>query len=326
MGHGRRLRVATDTPAASADSRDVDARAPPPEEIDVRTSDGWSLRTAVTEPRGECTGTVVLAHALMARRSEFDRPRGAGLTRFFADRGWRVVAFDFRGHGDSTPPPRGRVASAYDDFVREDLPAVFAFAESRREPRRPILLVGHSLGGHVGLAAQGVGRAGFDGIVAVASDIWLHDLEPSGPRWLVKRASLRAAAAIGRRVGRFPARALRMGSDDETSVLFDDLHRFARTGAWLSADGRVDYLASLARVRVPVLQMVSDGDRLQCPPECGARFVARCGGRHEVLRVTRGDRGGPAPTHMGLVTDASARASWDTVERWMRRTSPAPVF
>src|SRR5579884_4279800 len=70
------------------------------EEIEIRTSDGWLLRADVYEPT-DAVGTVVLAHAWMARRSEFSRPAGSGIARFFVDRAWRVVAFDFRGHGDS---------------------------------------------------------------------------------------------------------------------------------------------------------------------------------------------------------------------------------
>jgi predicted alpha/beta hydrolase len=292
------------------------ARAP--EEIDLRTSDGWSLRADVIEPPGAAIGTAVLAHAMMANRSEFDRPRGDGVRRFLSERGWRVVAFDFRGHGDSGPRAAEGAAYRYDDLVGLDLPTVFAFARSRTDRKKPVVLVGHSLGGHVGLAAQGAGGVSFDGIVAVASDVWLRALEPSRARWLLKRASLRGAATMCRRVGHLPARLLRLGSDDETSALLGDFERFARTGSWRSADGRLDYLASLARVRIPVLQVVSRGDRVLCPPECGTRFVSRCGGRHEVLCLGV-DARPSAPTHMGLVTAASARGAWDRIETWMPR-------
>jgi predicted alpha/beta hydrolase len=302
----------------------VGRRAPDePEEIDLRTSDGWSLRANVLEPPGAAIGTAVLAHAMMANRSEFDRPRGDGVRRFLSERGWRVVAFDFRGHGDSVPRAAEGAAYGYDDLVGLDLPTVFAFARSRTDRKKPVVIVGHSLGGHVALAAQGAGGVSFDGIVAVAADVWLRALEPSRARWLLKRAWLRAAAEICRRAGHLPARLLRLGSDDETSALLGDFERFARTGSWQSADGNVDYLASLARVRVPVLQVVSRGDRFQCPPASGARFVARCGGRCEVLCL--GGEGPSTPTHMGLVTASSARGGWDRIEAWMARMAKAPA-
>jgi predicted alpha/beta hydrolase len=292
------------------------------EQIDVRTSDGWSLRADVHEPKHDAVGTAVLAHALMARRSEFYRPRGAGLAPFLVDRGWRVVVFDFRGHGDSGPRAREGARYAYDDLVARDLPAVHAFARSRARRKQPVVLVGHSLGGHAGLAGQGTGLVAFDAIVTVAACVWLRDLEPSRARWLVKRGALAVIVAMSRRLGRFPARLLRLGSDDEACAWVEDFERFARTGRWASADGRVDYLSSLGRVRVPVLQIVSDGDRIECAPECGARFVAHCGGPHEVLRIARGDDGGPPPDHMGLVTSGRTKSAWERAEGWMRR---APV-
>ena len=289
------------------------------EAIDIRTSDGWSLRADVHEPGGTPIGVAVLAHAMMARRSEFERPKGAGLATMLVTRGWRVVSFDFRGHGDSGPLARDGASYGYDDFVARDMPAVHEFARSRLRRKRPVVLVGHSLGGHVGLAAQGTGLVSFDGIVGVGANVWLRELEPLPSRWLVKRATLAAIVAVSRRVGRFPARLLRMGSDDESRAYFEDFERFARTGAWTSADGSADYLAALGDVRVPVLQVVSDGDRIACLAESGVRFVARCAGGHEVIRVTVGDDGGPPPDHMGMVTGGRIGSVWERVEGWMRR-------
>jgi predicted alpha/beta hydrolase len=293
------------------------------EQIDIRTSDGWSLRADVHEPNHDAIGVAVLAHAMMARRSEFDRPRGAGLARFLVDRGWRVVAFDFRGHGDSGPGAREGASYGYDDFVARDLPAVHAFARSRSHRKHSVVLVGHSLGGHAALASQGVGLVAFDGIAAFGACVWLRVLEHSEVRWAVQRASLLAAVAVCRRLGRLPARTFRLGSDDETRAHVEDFERFARTGMWSSADGHLDYLSSLGRIRVPVLQIVSDGDHIACTPDCGTRFVAHCGGRQEVLRIERCDDGGSPPDHMGLVTSGRTRTVWDHVESWMRR---APVI
>lgn len=287
------------------------------ETIDLRTSDGWSLRADVIEPDAEPVGTVVLAHAMMARRSSFDRPKGEGVARLFVARGWRVVSFDFRGHGDSTPSAHEGASYSYDDLVERDLPTVHEFARSRTPRKRPVVLAGHSLGGHVGLASQGLGRTSFDAIVAVGANVWLRELEPSPSRWIAKRAALAAILAVCRRVGRFPARALRIGSDDESRAYFEDFERYARTGRWASLAGE-DYLASLANVRAPVLQVVSDGDRIACVPESGERFVGRCGGRYEVLRIARGDDGGPPPGHMGMVTSGRVPSVWGRVEAWAR--------
>jgi predicted alpha/beta hydrolase len=306
-----------ETRARRARSRRPPKREAGSEAIDLRTSDGWSLRADVHEPPAEPVGTAVLAHAMMARRSSFDRPEGRGVAAHLIERGWRVVNFDFRGHGDSAPRVQDGASFGYDDLVRLDLPAVHEFARSRSKRRAPVVLVGHSLGGHVGLAAQGTGRTAFDAIVGVGANVWLRELEPSARRWLAKRGVMAGLLAVSRRVGRFPARRLRLGSDDEPRAYFEDFDRYTRTGRWTGADGE-DYLAALSRVRAPVLQVVSEGDRLECVPESGARFVARCGGPHEIVRITRSDDGGPPPDHMKMVTGGRIGSVWDRVEAWMR--------
>jgi predicted alpha/beta hydrolase len=288
------------------------------EEIEIRTNDGWSLRADVHTPSSKPLGTAVLAHALMARRSEYYRPNGSGLARFLVARGWRVVAFDFRGHGDSGPGAHLGARYGYDELVERDLPAVCATARARVRGKAPLILIGHSLGGHAALAAQGTGAVDVRAVVGIAASPWLPQLEPSRSRWLIKRAVLRAGLALSRRVGRLPARALGRGSDDEALRCIEDFCRFASTGAWTSANGRVDYLAAMARVRTPVLAVVSDGDRLDCVPECGERLLARCGGRRDLLRVERRDDGGPPPGHMGLVTSARVADAWSRIEAWMR--------
>jgi predicted alpha/beta hydrolase len=198
------------------------------------------------------------------------------------------------------------------------MPAICAFARSRARARLPLIVVGHSLGGHVALAAQGTGAIDVDGVVGFGASPWIRELEPSRPRWMIKRAVLAAALGVARRVGRLPSRALGRGSDDEPRVCVEDFGRFARTGAWMSADGRSDYLASLARVRVPVLGVVSDGDRLECVPACGERLLARTGGPQAVVRIERRDDGSPPPGHMGLLTSGRVRRAWTDVEGWMR--------
>jgi hypothetical protein len=79
-----------------------------------------------------------------------------------------------------------------------------------------------------------------------------------------------------------------------------------------------DYRASLVDVRCGVLQVVSDGDRLVCAPECGRRFLSLCGGELQLERIFADDEGRPPPTHMGIVTGGRVASVWGRVERWMR--------
>lgn len=303
------------------------ARAPlsGTETIEIHTASGPALFATVREPaRGvKLAGTAVLAHAMFARRSEFERRRGTsggGLAPFLCGRGWRTIAFDFRGHGDSGAGAASGATWSYDDLVREDLPAVVACARARSR-RAPVVVVGHSLGGHVALAAAGTGALDADAIAMFGANVWLRALEPSRARWAVKRGVMAGVDAVCRKVGYFPARALRMGSDDEPARYMEALSRVAREGRWGSDDGRVSYEDALRRVTIPVRAIASDGDRLNCHPDCAAAFVARCGGPTSFDRIDAADDGGKAPGHMEMVTTDAAARAWGRLEEWMAESA-----
>ena len=276
------------------------------EELEIHTSDGAVLRALVDDPPEGVAlrGTVVLAHAMFARKSSFglrDRP---GLSSALAARGFRTVAFDFRGHGDSTPPRSGDWG--YDDLVRQDLPAVVESARSRGDDK-PVVVLGHSLGGHAALAAQGTSRIAADAIVAVGANVWLRELERSRLRWAAKSALARAVLAISARAHGIPASRFRVGTDDAPERCLDDLFRGVTQGAWRSRDGSDDYLAALALVRAPVAAVLGDVDILHCPPSIGEAFARRCRGPVAIFRAPVG--------HMQLVTSARARpAVLDAIE------------
>jgi predicted alpha/beta hydrolase len=313
-GPGRRPRARA---AKGRGGRDVHAPRSSFEELEIRTEDGVALRAVVDDPPDGVAlrGTCVMAHAMFARKTEFGRRDRPGLAQAYAAAGWRTVAFDFRGHGESSLP-KGAPEWGYDDLVRIDLPAVVDCARARSEGK-PVVVVGHSLGGHVALAAQGTGRMNADGIVAIAANLWMRRFERSLVRWGAKLAIARAMHESVTRVGRLPARQLRFGSDDASGRYVRDLLRFMHDDAWRSDDGRDDYLASLARVVVPVCAVSSEGDRVMCHPDSADGFARRCGGPIQLVRVARGDDGRRAPGHMALVTREGARSKLLAALDWV---------
>ena len=271
------------------------------EDIEIRTRDGITLRTSVRKvPRAH--GTCVLAHAMFARRSAWEK----GFTEFLSARGWKSVSFDFRGHGDSETT----LDHGYDDLVSFDLPAVVECA--RQKLGGPVVVVGHSLGGHVALAAQGAGILGADAILGIAApNVWLRELEPSRAIWAIKRAALASIDAVCKRFGRFPARRFGLGSDDEPVRYMTDLTRFGHTGAWRSADGKQDYLAALARIKEPVCAIASDGDRLNARPECVRRMLELTHAPKRFVHVR------DSVGHAELVTTRRAEHAWAEGMDWI---------
>lgn len=278
-------------------------------------ADGWCLGFTLHRP-AVSSGVVLLLHAMMADARSLDRPAGAGLASALARRGWTVATADLRGHGASGPLARDGGRWTYDDLVLRDLPALVAAVRARADG--PVVLSGHSLGGHVALAALGCGAVTADAAVLWSVNIWDADLEPDPLARAAKAASMGAFLHVSRPAGRFPARRLGIGPVDESGPYVRDLVRFWRQG-WHSADGRHDWTAGLGRLDLPVLSVLGAADALMARPAAAAAWARQVRGA-EVWVAGLGAHGvHGAPGHMALVTGPEVAAVADEVAGWLDR-------
>lgn len=273
---------------------------------------GWSLAVSEFPAHGPPRGVVVAGHAMMCDRRTLDRPRGRGLASTLARAGLSVYTFDVRGHGESNS---GRAAAAggtwtYDDVLNEDLPAVVTWARARH-PELRLGLLGHSLVGHAALLWAGITPAApVDALVLYAANLWLPRFESKRGLWLQKRATLATWKLLSRACGYFPARRLRLGTDDEPLSLVHDVCRFAESDSCLRRADGTDYLAGRQQIRQPVLAFVGERDRLLCTEESCARFLDPVP-EHKIRRV-------PGADHMSLVTrEEIARPAWEETAAWL---------
>lgn len=269
---------------------------------------GWSLAVSEFPARGQPRGVVVAGHAMMANRRTLDRPRGQGLASTLAEAGLHVYTFDVRGHGESKPAAADGGRWIYDDIVNGDVPAMVAWARDRHPDLR-LGLLGHSLIGHASLLWLGITpEAPVDALVLYATNLWIPQCETRRARWLRKRATLAMWLLLSRPFGYFPARRLRMGTDDEPLSLVKDFRRWATSGGCARLSDGVDYLAGRERVKQPVLAFVGEKDDLLCVEECCARFLAPVP-NHTIRSV-------PGADHMTLVTRDSSRPAWQETAAW----------
>jgi predicted alpha/beta hydrolase len=289
--------------------------SPPPapsEVITLTTTSGVALAVEVREPE-HARGTAILLHSSMASRRIWTAPSG-GFAAVLAEHGVRTVALDFRGHGESgTPASRGGRWN-FDDLAREDLPALCRAARERW-PRDRLTLVGHSLGGQVALAAASTGLCDADRIVVLATNVWLPGEEPNEFLRARKASVVHVTRALTRARGFFPARALRVGSDDEAASYMEGWSHNWDRNEWMSDDLSVDYRAAMAHLRLPLLSIASLGDRFLCTPQAAFRFVrlaSNASVRFALIRRSDDD-GRPAPDHMAIVTSRSAMSSWHDI-------------
>lgn len=285
------------------------------EDIDIRSHDGHRLVARRIEPEGPARGLVVAGHAMMVDGRTLWRRDRPCLAASLAAAGLRVIVPDLRGHGRSGP----LADWTYDDLVA-DTEAWRNLADLHADGL-PVGWLGHSLFGHVSLAwfGQQPQRAPA-AFAALAVNVWSPQFETNRAVWAVQRTVMAAATVVATVAGRMPARAFRMGSNDEAKGFWTDMARFGRDGAWAARDG-TDYHAGLRQLGCPTLCLVSDADRLYTRPNEGIAFTAPIP-NIEVLRLGNSCQipalRGIVPDHMGLGTDARSQPVWDYVAGWLR--------
>jgi len=112
-----------------------------------RTSDGILLFRRTFRPATAPIGDLLICHGIGESSSRYIQA-----ARAFAEAGWRTVTFDLRGHGRSEGP-RGYVPAwrRFQDDLAEQV-------EGLSSPDRPLVVIGHSMGGLIAFGAAAAGK------------------------------------------------------------------------------------------------------------------------------------------------------------------------
>ncbi|WP_158718909.1 alpha/beta fold hydrolase [Streptomyces globisporus] len=244
--------------------------SPFPVLAELTAPDGAALVVRV-HARVEPTAPVVVVLPAMGTAARHYTP----LVRALHRRGATVVTTDLRGHGESTPVPARGIRFGYRELVEHDIGAVLDAVE-RAFPRAPRLLLGHSLGGQLGLVHCGLLRPRLAGVVLVASgSAWWRALGTGavprpGARWLVRSLLCVAGAEL---LGYWPGDRFGFGGRESVGVM-RDWARQMRTGRYEAGGSAADYEAALGRVDLPVLAVDVEGDAL-APPRAVDHLCAK---------------------------------------------------
>lgn len=274
------------------------------------SSDGWRAPLLWLPPVPGGSGEpVVLAHALGLSPDAFRIDLQHSLAGALRRAGFSVYLLAHRGDRAAEPPLRGG-AFSFDDVLERDLPA--ALARVREHSGFPqVHWVGHGLGGQLGLAWAGRDRlASVTALCApvsfaaseqrtelrrmarIAAVLPCHWSLPTGSLawavapWVGDGSAL--AGACSASTGGEQARGmLCQGSQDLGVGLIRQIGRWIDSGCWTDATGLLDYAASLADARDPLLVLAAQNDAL-CPPRRALEAAERWGGSPTSSRVLSG--------------------------------------
>ena len=204
--------------------------------------------------------------------------RGVGFARTLSDAGYDAYVLDPRGHGFSARPSKTDKWDI-DDWAREDVPTALRAIATRDNPA---FIIGHSAGGAVvlaALAAEPELRDLVRAVVTIGTPVpWLQPWRGAGA-WLLKAVSLA--------LGRFPARLLRLGPEDELPHVMSQWMNWNIKGHWTGDDG-TDYSAGFENLHMPFLMIAATADRFFAPPHACEGLFKMIGSSRKQFEVFEG--------------------------------------
>ncbi|MFR9750682.1 alpha/beta fold hydrolase [Nocardia sp. 004] len=236
----------------------------------------------------------------------------AGYYELFASslaaRGFDMAIGELRGNGDSRPKPSSASTYGYHELVSVDFPAIFEVVREQFPDSTPYLL-GHSLGGQLGLMYASRIRGRLGGLILIASGTPYYRGYPglSRPGMLFGTAAISLTANLA---GFWPGDRLSGGFGRQSKVLVSDWARLARTGRFIPVGADIDYEERIARLTLPVLSITMTDDDLT--PLSSAEHLLEKLPNAEITRWRQQEELG----HNGWILQYTDTV--DRIEKWLR--------
>ena len=190
----------------------------------------------------------------------------AKCAHWLAERGIAAGVLEIRGQGESPIRAGRNVDFGYETLLDDLSTAVKALRKGH--PGLRLVLVGHSLGGHLAVLQLALERQSVDAVVLVATATPHQAPYPGLSRWKVG-VGTRLIGFVSALLGYYPGHRLGFGGL-QPKTLMREWAAMGRTGRYVVEGNAVDIEATLERVRIPVLALRIDGDSLAPEGPCDA--------------------------------------------------------
>lgn len=242
-----------------------------------RGARGVELHYRTWAPEEEARAVVAIVHGLGEHGGRY-----GGVANYLVPAGYKLYAFDHRGHGRS-PGPRGH-ADRWADF-REDVRAFLTLIR-KQAPGKPIFLYGHSLGGLITLNYALHEPAGIDGLIVSAPGLDASGLSPTMLR--IARLLSRVAPKLGLGTGLEAAAISRDPAEVKAYKLDPLVHGKGSPRLAVEAGEAIEWtMAHAKELRLPLLLFYGSADRL-VPPANARRFFDAASSKDKTLHEYEG--------------------------------------
>lgn len=206
-------------------------------------------------------GAVVLIAPAMGVRASFYRALVDGLVA----QDCTVMPFDLRGIGGHSERRDKGANWRYHEMITADFEAAVSHARSQFNGR-PLILLGHSLGGQLGCLFAARNPVALDGLVLAASCMvdWRGWGMIGGFKRLIQYMGIGLTTRV---VGYFPGEKIGFAGN-EPSGQMKDWVRSALTGRYRLDGADIDYDKALANVSMPILALTFHSDTFAPAAAC----------------------------------------------------------
>lgn len=279
-----------------------------PTAVEIVAADGTRLAARLYEAGRPARG-VALIVAAMAVKQDFY----AALAAWLAAQGWDVVTFDFRGMGASAPPTLRGFEADILTWARQDCAAVLAFVRERAAGR-PLVWIGHSLGGQV--LAMTPGNDSLVAAVTLACGVgyWRENAYPLRRySWWLWHVIVPVATAL---CGYFPGRRLGMLDDLPKGVILQ-WSRWCRHPEYAVGVEGEAVRELYRRVRLPLLAISFTDDEYMSESNAAALHGFYVNARREMRRVSPAALGVARIGHFGFFREDPGIRLWPAMLDWI---------
>ncbi|MGH8224323.1 MAG: alpha/beta hydrolase family protein [Woeseiaceae bacterium] len=238
---------------------------------------------------------------------------------WLAERGWDVVTFDLRGTGASAPRTLRGFPADILSWARLDCAAVLDYAQERAG-ERPVLWIGHSLGGQI--LAMTPGNESIAAAVTIASGVgyWRENAYPLRRySWWLWHVIAPVATAL---CGFFPGRRLRIVGDLPKGVI-EQWSRWCRHPEYaVGVEGesmRDEYL----KLRLPLLSFSFTDDEYMSERNIAVLHGFYGNARLDMSRIAPAQLGVGRIGHFGFFRPEVGAQLWPTMLDWVNRSVSA---
>jgi alpha-beta hydrolase superfamily lysophospholipase len=228
----------------------------------TKSDDGTKIRVGRWNDEGE--KNLMLVHGFAEHLGRYEH-----IAQFFAEKGWRVTAVEFRGHGESEGK-RGHTHSwmKYCEDLRAAMGTVGA----------PMVMVSHSMGGLVTFWSMMHSLAPPVKAFAISNPLLGLFEQPSPITVLVGKLVSKIAPKMNLPAGEVNSSWLSHDPEVEKAYLADPLVYNAFTARWAASMLQaIDEVHAYAPKYTHSVRLMLGGDDRICDPDAGRKFASNFG-------------------------------------------------